>query len=273
MSKRFIDTELFERNWFLKLSPEERQAFIFIFCKCDCIGMYRHNIMHMYVLGSVEIEDLMTKVNGHLEKVSEDKYWLPEFCDFQYGKLSEDCRPHKKYIDELKKHGFYERVCLRVSDTLSDTLQRRVQEEDKEKDKEMEEDLEKEKGQSAKSSKYTSDFEDFWIAYERKGSKKNAFKRWQSLSLEDRHDALAAIDPYFIENPDPQYRKDAEGYLNGKLFESVLERQRNNQLNVPSSSSHQKSNADDQQLPHMPPPPQAAKPSFEELKKVREGLL
>lgn len=110
MAKRFIDTELFERNWFLKLKPEERQAFIFIVCKCDCIGVYRYNMMHQMIFGKVEIEDLIKKVNGQMVKLDDDKYWLSDFCHFQYGTLTTDCRPHKKYVDELKKQGLLDRV-------------------------------------------------------------------------------------------------------------------------------------------------------------------
>lgn len=83
------------------------------------------------------------------------------------------------------------------------------------------------------NSGYTAEFEYFWKAYGKKGSKANAFKRWKKLKPEEKHDALAAIDSYFLENPDPQYRKDGEGYLNGKLFESVLERQRDGNLIIP----------------------------------------
>jgi hypothetical protein len=140
MSKRFIDTDLWERNWFLKLTPEERQAFVFIFCKCDCIGIYRYNIMHSYVLGGISVDDLASKINGHLEKLEEDKYWLPSFCYFQYGNLTEDCRPHKKYIEELKKQKLFKRVSKGYSKGIN-TLQEKEKEKDKEKDIEKEQEI------------------------------------------------------------------------------------------------------------------------------------
>lgn len=71
---------------------------------------------------------------------------------------------------------------------------------------------------------YTAEFENFWKEYQRKGSKANALKRWKKLTQQERLDAFSAIEPYFIEKPEAQFRKDAEGYLSGKLFESVLER-------------------------------------------------
>jgi hypothetical protein len=73
-------------------------------------------------------------------------------------------------------------------------------------------------------SGYTAEFENFWISYERKGSKSNAFKSWKKLNANDRAKAVEGIKPYFKENPEAQYRKDAQGYLSGKLFESALER-------------------------------------------------
>jgi uncharacterized protein YdaU (DUF1376 family) len=95
------------------------------------------------------------------------------------------------------------------------------------------------KNQEPKSntSGYTAEFENFWKEYQRKGSKANAFKRWKKLSADHKSDAVEAIQHYFVENPDMQYRKDAEGYLSGKLFESTLERVNNNQLQLFDSSN------------------------------------
>ena len=83
------------------------------------------------------------------------------------------------------------------------------------------------------ASGYTAEFDDFWKYYGRKGSKKNAWKAWKNLSVADKDSALKAVPYYFQERPDAQYRKDTQGYLNQKVFESVLERMEAGCLELP----------------------------------------
>lgn len=68
---------------------------------------------------------------------------------------------------------------------------------------------------------YTSEFEKAFIATGRKGSKKNAFKRWLTLSEEDKEKVFAHI-PFYYKSNDRQFLKDFEGYLNGRYFENVV---------------------------------------------------
>lgn len=70
-------------------------------------------------------------------------------------------------------------------------------------------------------NKYTDDFEQAFKATGRKGSKANAFKRWQMLSDEDKVKAVKHI-PFYYKSNDRQYLKDFEGYLNGRYFENVV---------------------------------------------------
>lgn len=69
--------------------------------------------------------------------------------------------------------------------------------------------------------KYTEDFEQAFKATGRKGSKANAFRRWQKLSDEDKEKAKKHI-PFYYQSNDKQYLKDFEGYLNGRYFENVV---------------------------------------------------
>lgn len=71
------------------------------------------------------------------------------------------------------------------------------------------------------SNKYTDDFEKAFKATGRKGNKANAFKRWKSLSDEDKAKAIKHI-PFYYQSNDRQYLKDFEGYLHGRYFEDVV---------------------------------------------------
>lgn len=77
----------------------------------------------------------------------------------------------------------------------------------------------KEKKRSA--IEYTEDFEKAFELTGRKGSKKNAFKRWQSLNDKDKESAMIHI-PFYYKSNERRYLKDFEGYLNGRYFDCVV---------------------------------------------------
>lgn len=73
-----------------------------------------------------------------------------------------------------------------------------------------------------KESTYSDEYERMWIAYGRKGNKKDGFKHFQTLTEAERQQAMMAIPAYFNTQPEPQYRKDIERYLAKKHWESFL---------------------------------------------------
>jgi len=112
--KRFTDTNIWvDKPWFIELTPAEKCAFMFIKDRCDAVGVWTPNfkIAETVIGDSLDWNVLIEKVNGNIEILKNGKWWLPDMCEFQYGKLSENCKPHQSYIALLKKHSLYERVC------------------------------------------------------------------------------------------------------------------------------------------------------------------
>lgn len=138
--KRFTDTEIWDKEWFMSLSPKLKLLIKFIHSKCDAAGVWAPNftLATAYIGEHVSYADL-SMFGNQLEILPDGKIFVSEFIVFQYGVLTEKCMPHRKVIQLLKKHGLYERVSNiservsekveRVSDRVSDTL------EDKEEDK------------------------------------------------------------------------------------------------------------------------------------------
>ena len=156
MSKRFCDTEIWNKEWFLKLPLLQRSLFLYIKDNCDCAGIYEPNYMMLsFIMGQTVTADDILKINETKKQIEliNGKFFITDFCKFQYGELKPSCKPHIKVIETLKKHGLFERVSkgyLKGIDTLTegyakgmDTLEEK--EEDKEKEKEKEEDKEKDK--------------------------------------------------------------------------------------------------------------------------------
>lgn len=74
-----------------------------------------------------------------------------------------------------------------------------------------------------KSSDYPEEYEQDYKLYERKGSKKNGYKRWMMLTEEDKEKMRRHI-PHYLQSNERQFLKDFEGYINQRLFESPVYR-------------------------------------------------
>jgi hypothetical protein len=135
LSKRFTDTEIWNKEWYMSLSPTNKCAINYIKDHCDCVGVWPPNLkLAEFVIGDKPDWNLLLKeCNHNIEKLPNGKWFLPDFCNFQYGHLTDACPPHKKYIEELKHHGLLERV---LKGYPKGSL--RVQEKEKEKEEEKE---------------------------------------------------------------------------------------------------------------------------------------
>lgn len=142
MSKRFTDTALWNKEWFMKLSPKEKCAFNFIKDNCDSVGIWSVNkiLAEMMIGDKIEWEGLVENSKGNIVIINDSKWWLIDFCDFQYGELDEcsTSKPIQSYIKLLKKHNLYDKY-IEYSKGIH-TLQEK--EKDKEKEKEKEKDKE-----------------------------------------------------------------------------------------------------------------------------------
>jgi len=142
--KRFTDTDLWEKEWFMNLTANEKLAWMYIKDKCDGAGVWKPNfsLAELFIGGIIDWEVLAKKVNGNIEILPNKKWFLPDFCEFQYKELRWECKPHRHYIRLLQKHGLYERVTKgygKGTETHLGTPQ------EKEKEKELEKELEKDK--------------------------------------------------------------------------------------------------------------------------------
>ena len=64
-------------------------------------------------------------------------------------------------------------------------------------------------------------FEECWMAYNRKGSKKKALEYWKKLTDVERDNVLPHIKAY-VSSRELQYQKDFERYLRDKIFKTVV---------------------------------------------------
>lgn len=126
MSKRFIDTTLWEKEWYFKLSPGYKLAVKYIFERCDEIGRWSPNfpLADIFIGGKVDWDRMKNVIlKDKIEILEDGKWWLKEYTFFQYGILTPNSNPHKKYIKMLENANLLGRVPSTLKGTLTGTLQ------------------------------------------------------------------------------------------------------------------------------------------------------
>ncbi len=128
MPKRYTDTEKWKKQWFRELSTAEKSAWFYITEQCDNVGVWDVDFSAAeFMIGEkIDWQGLIEKTNGNIEILDNGKWWLSDFCSFQYTDLSPESKsiPVISHIKLLKKHGLYERVMemLKPLDNLTVSL-------------------------------------------------------------------------------------------------------------------------------------------------------
>lgn len=140
MAKRFTDTDKWKKPWYRKLGSRGRDIFNYLYENCDACGVLELDIERMaFDLGfEVSLRMVKESVRGRVKEFGTSKLFFYDFIEFQYGKLSESCKPHVSIINKLKTYGLFEGYAKGL-----DTLQEKEQ--DKEKDKVKEKEKEQER--------------------------------------------------------------------------------------------------------------------------------
>lgn len=133
MAKRFTDTQIWEKEWFMALNPRLKCLWRYLTERCDQSGVWEPNwqLASIYIGEKVSQVDLVA-FGKHIEILESGKVFIPDFINFQYGRLSESSPAHNPVFRAIEKNRLSNRLFNRVSNTL------------KEKEKEKEEDKEEE---------------------------------------------------------------------------------------------------------------------------------
>lgn len=148
MSKRFTETEKWRDPWFRKLTPAQKLLWFYLLDNCDQSGVidFDHEFAEFQIGIKSSAKDIAA-LSKQLLKLPNGKLWLHKFVRYQYGKLSQDCKPHKPVFAALEKHGisleevFKERLSMPITEgfqSLQDNTKTKTKQE-------MEQEMEKEK--------------------------------------------------------------------------------------------------------------------------------
>lgn len=146
MAKRMTDTDKWKRAWFCELSSKAKIVWFYILDQCDHRGVWFVNfkLMSQQVGFKVCKTSFEKWFSDKILAVDCDKYFIPSFVDFQYGKLKSENRAHSQVISFIEK--------LEIK-ALASPLQAYK---DKDKDKDLDLDKEKEIKEKEKDLKINS---------------------------------------------------------------------------------------------------------------------
>lgn len=139
MAKRFTDTNKWDHAWIRKLSPRLKCALFYILDKCDHAGIWISDFeaMSFNVGETISQAEFESTFSEKVKPISEDKYFIESFIEFQYGNLNPLNRVHQSVISKIEKQGAYK--------TLNSSFQG-AKDKDKVKEKEKDKEQDKEKG-------------------------------------------------------------------------------------------------------------------------------
>jgi hypothetical protein len=151
VAKRFTDTEKWKKDWWHDIGSQGRDLWHYLYDNCDSAGIFEFSARRIqFDLGfPVNLALIVRVLGGKVVDLGNGRLFFPAFVEFQYGRLSDDCRPHQKIIRTLERRGIDPntlKVLIGYPKGIG-TLEDKDKEKEQEKDKEKEQEKDKEKEQ------------------------------------------------------------------------------------------------------------------------------
>lgn len=135
MAKRFTDTDKWKKPFIRSLKGAYKLLWLYIIDDCDHAGIWQVDIdvAELRLGEEINPEEALQNFAGHVIPFSNgEKWFIPDFVDFQYGVLNPDNRAHNSVISLLKKYNLIDEENKVLTSPLKGAKDK---EKDKEKDK------------------------------------------------------------------------------------------------------------------------------------------
>jgi len=119
MAKRMTDTGCWGDPWYQELSALYKLFWKYICDNCDCAGVWKVNrsLAEFQIGAAIDWDGLLSAFKGRIAELTPEKWHVVTFVEFQYGRLSHNCKPHIPVIRALEHHGLFEGENERVGNT------------------------------------------------------------------------------------------------------------------------------------------------------------
>ena len=115
MAKRFTDNQKWSKSWYMDLTLEEKLLWIYMTDSCDHAGIWEVNWKLTSFMVGFQVTQLPEAFKKQVQVISDNKLWLKDFCEFQYGILNPNVNAHKSVISILTKYNI-------IKSTLNEPL-------------------------------------------------------------------------------------------------------------------------------------------------------
>ncbi len=108
MAKRFIDTKMWDKAWFRRLTPQTKLIWIYLLTRCDHAGIWDADweAAEFFIGDKVNYRRLPKIITDKMQEIDGgSQYYIPSFIEFQYGELRENSKPHLSVLKRLKDKG------------------------------------------------------------------------------------------------------------------------------------------------------------------------
>ena len=114
LAKRYIDTKIFDKSWFRRLSAEVKAVWFYLITRCDHAGIldFDYDSFNFHLSVTHSEKDYLKLFKQFENRVllfeNNTKVWVKTFIDYQYGgleTLNPNVRPQKAVIDRLINQG------------------------------------------------------------------------------------------------------------------------------------------------------------------------
>lgn len=217
--RRSINTRIWSDEWFETLKPTERLLWLYLLTneRTNMLGCYEVSMRRISYESGLD-ESMVRKAFEGFERAGKAYYlcgkyvFLPNWLKNQ--SMNTNMVKSARVIYETLPDSVLSAIVGMVGEGF-ESLSKGLQILPKiEIESEMESEGEKER-------ETNRDFEDAWIAYQRKGAKKTALREWLKVSKDERL-LIAESIPAYIASTEPKYRKDFERYISsGKYYASM----------------------------------------------------
>jgi hypothetical protein len=212
MSKRFIDTGIFDDDWFMDLSKDAKLLWLFLITKCDHAGILKLNEKLCKVQTDIkDLDTVIKQLGNRLVRVNDHLYFIPKFIEFQYpGFPKSKVKQQESAVEILRKYGLFDNGNITVTEQL---------------DNSYDNDNDNDNGigiVNGNGNELNVPFEKFWNIYDKKEDRQKCQIRWNNLTDKEREICIESLPAYILSTPDKQYRKNPATYLNNKSWENEI---------------------------------------------------
>ena len=107
MAKRMTDTDKWKKRFVCDLSPQHKLLWFYVLDDCNHAGIWEVDIEVASIrVGYELVYDMLPE--SFLDKIvifdNGDKWFIPDFIDFQYGELNPNSNVHKSVISLLQRY-------------------------------------------------------------------------------------------------------------------------------------------------------------------------